>query len=68
MLSNILRTGCHCRSPEERMERNGEEVVENDEKQEEIRQGLNTHHFGVESDGIGQLSVFQAAPRHNFTI
>ena len=63
-----LRTGWYYRYSDERTKRNGPEMVENEEKQEEIRQGLNTHDFGVESDGIGQLSVFQAAPRHNFII
>ena len=62
-----MRTGCQYRSPEERMERNGPEVVENDEKQEEIRRGLFSHDLVWKSDGIGFAAEFiqiLAALRH----
>ena len=53
------------------MERNGPEVVENDEKQEEIRRGLFSHDLVWKSDGIGFAAEFiqiLAALRHIFTI
>ena len=42
------------------MERNGPEVVENEQTDDKLRRGLTTHDFGVESEALVQFDLFSS--------